>query len=108
MLIAIAGPYSAEDEHQKKMNLDKLNDAAALVYLKGHIPVIGVNAALPVADKLNEDSRYNVIMNISLELVSKCDAMLFLGESPGANKEKELMIKDGKKIFYKAEDIPDV
>lgn len=106
MLIAVAGPYSAPEEYQRKINLDKLNSAAAQIYLKGHLPVIGVNAALPVAEKLDEEIRYKVIMDISLELVGKCDALLFLGESPGANKERQLMLKKGKKIFYKPEDIP--
>ena len=47
MLIAVAGPYSADTLEQRQRNLDAMNEAAAGVMNRGHIPVIGVNAALP-------------------------------------------------------------
>ena len=106
MLIAIAGPYSAQTEEQRKINLDKLNLIAAEIYKKGHIPLIGVNAALFVVEKLEEVNRYEAMMNISLTLVEKCDALFFTGESPGANLEKVLMETKGKKIYYNLNDIP--
>ncbi len=37
MLIAVAGPYSAPTEEQKKKNHDAMNQAASRVYEKGHI-----------------------------------------------------------------------
>jgi len=52
MLIALAGPYTADTEEKKKQNLEAMNEAAAGVYEKGHIPVIGVNAVLFVTEKL--------------------------------------------------------
>lgn len=51
MIIAVAGPYTAESETQRQENLDKLNVAAAAILAKGHIPLIGVNAALRVIIK---------------------------------------------------------
>ena len=51
MLIAVAGPYSAETAEQRQKNLEALNKAAAAVMKRGHIPVIGVNA-LPVLEWL--------------------------------------------------------
>ena len=45
MLIAVAGPYSADTPEQRQRNLDLMNDAAVDVVKLGHIPVIGVNAA---------------------------------------------------------------
>jgi len=44
MLIAVAGPYSADTPEQRQRNLDAMNEAAASVMKLGHIPVIGVNA----------------------------------------------------------------
>ena len=49
MIIGIAGPYSAAKAEQRKKNLDVMNRAAACLLKKGHIPLIGVNAALPAA-----------------------------------------------------------
>ena len=52
MLIAVAGPYSADTSDERQHNLDVMNKAAASVMKLGHIPVIGVNAALPVVEFL--------------------------------------------------------
>jgi hypothetical protein len=38
-------------------------------------------------------------MDISLALVSECDALILVAESPGANIEKDLMISLGKPVF---------
>src|SRR5262245_4992275 len=96
MLIAVAGPYSAETAEQRQHNLDELNKVAADVLLRGHIPVIGVNAALPVVAWLqNEVDRYEAIMTISLALVGKCDAIVIIGESPGVKRERDLMLAKG-------------
>lgn len=52
MLIAVAGPYSAETAEQRQKNLEALK---AAVMKRGHIPVIGVNAALPVLERLDPE-----------------------------------------------------
>jgi len=107
MLIAVAGPYTASTEEQKKKNLDTMNEAAVRVYGKGHIPVIGVNAALFVLEKLTGENKKKAMMDISLALVDKCDALLLIGESPGANKERDLILSKGKQIFYSIDEIPE-
>ena len=107
MLIAVAGPYSAHTEKQKKKNLDAMNEAAARVYEKGHIPVIGVNAALFVLEKLTGESKRKAMMDISLAVVDKCDALLLIAESPGANQERDLILASGKKVFNHIDEIPD-
>jgi len=106
MLIAVAGPYSAETEEQRGKNLDAMNEAAAKVYAKGHIPVIGVNAALPVVEKLEVNDKYKVLMDISLAIVDKCDALLLIGESPGANKERDLILSKKKPVYYNIDEVP--
>lgn len=90
MLIAVAGPYSAETAEQRQQNLETLNKAAAAVMKRGHVPVIGVNASLPMLEWLDpEVDRYEAIMTISLALVDKCDAILVIGESRGVTRERE-------------------
>ena len=107
MLIAVAGPYTAADEKQKQKNLDALNHAAAELYRKGHIPVIGVNAALFVADKLPDFNRRNVINQISFALVNKCDAVLMTGSSAGADEEKKIIESKGMPVYYSLNEIPE-
>jgi hypothetical protein len=106
MIIGIAGPYSAPSEEQRQKNLDALNLAAAKVLELGHIPLIGVNAALPVVEKYTGPDKYEVIMKISLAVINTCDALLLIAESPGANRERDLILSKGKPVYYSIEEIP--
>jgi hypothetical protein len=47
--ILIAGPYTtgAPTERERAANLAALNRAAHAVLQRGHVPIIGVNMALP-------------------------------------------------------------
>ena len=107
MLIAVAGPYSAETTEARKRNLDAMNRAAAEVLKLGHVPVIGVNVALPVVEfPGTEHDRYEAIMTISLAVVDKCDAILMIGESPGANRERDLIRAKGLPVYNSVSQIP--
>ena len=106
MLIAVAGPFSADTSKQRRKNLDAMNETAARLLEAGHIPVIGVNAALPVVEKSDVTDEYNAIMKISLALVDRCDAIFMIGESPGALKEKDLIVSKGLPVYYRLSEIP--
>jgi hypothetical protein len=106
MLIVVAGPYSADTEEKMEKNLEAMNIAAAEVYRKGHIPVIGVNAALFVAEKLNELPKRDVINNISFAIVERCDAVLMIESSPGADKERDIIESKGLPVYYSIDEIP--
>jgi hypothetical protein len=108
MLIAVAGPYSAPTEESRKDNLAAINRAAVEVFRRGHIPVIGVNAALPVVALLEERDRYDAIMAISLALVDQCEAILMIGESPGANRERDLVARKGLRVYRSVDEVPAV
>jgi hypothetical protein len=108
MLIAVAGPYSAETEEQKTANLKEMNIVAAEVYKKGHIPVIGVNASLYVADELKDRDRKKVISDISFAIVERCNAILVIGTSPGADHERALISNQGLPVNYTIDEIPEV
>ena len=82
-----------------------MNEAAARLLELGHIPLIGMNAALPVLEKATVSDRYKATMDISLALVSACDALLLVKESPGANKERDLILSQGKPVFTTIEEI---
>ncbi|MBS1518326.1 MAG: DUF4406 domain-containing protein [Bacteroidetes bacterium] len=105
MIIGIAGPYSADTAEQRKINLDNMNKAAARLLELGHIPVIGMNAALPVLEYANVPDKYKCIMDISLAVINSCDALLLLAESPGANKERDLILAKGRPVFRSIDEI---
>lgn len=106
MIIGIAGPYSAETAEGKQRNLDRLNEAAAKLLQLGHVPLVGINAALPVLEKSANREDYKAMMAISLAVISACDALLMLAESPGALREKELIAAAGKPIYNSMDEIP--
>lgn len=108
MIIGVAGPYSAPTAAQRQNNLDAMNEAAARLLEIGHTPVIGMNAALPVLEKTNVPDRRKAIMDISLAVISACDALLLLAESPGANQERDLLAAQGKPVYTSITDIPGI
>jgi len=108
MIIGVAGPYSAETEEQRHANLERMNKAAAMLLEKGHIPLIGVNAALPVVNAANVADRYNAIMEISMAVIDKCEALLLIAESRGANMERDLVLSKGLPVYYGVDEVPDV
>lgn len=106
MLIAVAGPYSADTEEQKAANLKAMN-IAATVYRRGHIPVIGVNASLNVANELADLSRAQVISDLSFAIVERCDVILMIGSSPCANIERSLISAKGLPVYNSIGEIPE-
>jgi hypothetical protein len=106
MIIGVAGPYSAPTAEQRQKNLDAMNEAAARLLEMGHVPIIGVNAALPVVEKANIEDRYKAIMDISLAVIDKCEALLVIGESKGVEMEKQLILTKGLPVFHSIDLIP--
>lgn len=105
MIIGVAGPYSAASETERQHNLDKMNSAAARLLELGHIPLIGMNAALPVVNMTSAVDRYRSIMDISLAVIDKCEGLLLLAESPGANRERDLVLAKGLPVFTSIDEI---
>jgi hypothetical protein len=106
MIIGVAGPYSADTEEQRQENLARINKVAAQLLEKGHTPLIGINAALPVVDAANTPDRYKAIMDISMAVIDRCEALLVTGESRGANMERDLVLSKGLPVYYDINEIP--
>lgn len=106
MIIGIAGPYSASTSEQRQKNLDLLNQYAAKVLEMGHTPLIGVNAALPVVAFVKIEDSYKAVMDISMAIINTCEALLLIAESPGANRERDLILEKGLPVYYSLEEIP--
>ena len=105
----IAGPYrhGSQDPEQWQQNLQVMNEVAYRVFLKGHIPLIGVNMALPVIDVAGEDHYEALMMPISLALAERCEAILRIGgPSNGADREVEKFSSKGLPVYYTLEEIP--
>jgi hypothetical protein len=107
--IMIAGPYrsGSSDPAVWASNLRKLNDVAAAILQKGHVPIIGVNMALPVIESAGPNSYDEIMMPLSLDLASRCDAVLRVGgPSIGADAEVETFRERGLPVFFSLDDVP--
>lgn len=83
-----------------------MNVAAARLLEAGHVPIVGVNAALPVVEKSNVTDEYNALMKTSLALVDKFDAILTMGDSAGVLMERDLIVSKVLQVYYKLSEIP--
>jgi hypothetical protein len=110
MWIMIGGPYGtgAKNAVGHAANLARMNEAALALFRKGHVPIIGVNLALPVIAAAGGGStaEAEIMMPLSLALADRCDAFLRIGgPSVGADQEMERFVAAGKRVFRSAEEI---
>ena len=109
MWIMVAGPYrtGARSAEESARNLRRMNAAASEIFRKGHVPVIGVNAALPVIEATGNDSYDQIMKPLSLALAKRCDGILRIGgPSPGADQEVEVVRMSGGRVFRNLDEIP--
>lgn len=111
MWIMIAGPYraGAATPAAQAANLKKLNEAAVALHRAGHVPIIGVNMALPMIDAAGGSSEaYDELMApVSLALVERCDACLRIGgSSRGADDEVKRFEAAGRPVYRSFADVP--
>lgn len=108
LYIMVAGPYTSgsTDKEQWKRNHQAMNKVAYQVYLKGHIPVIGVNVALPIIEEAGFDKFEELMMPISLAMAERCDAVLRIGgPSKGADQEMDVIKAKGLPVYYNIDEI---
>jgi hypothetical protein len=105
----VSGPYTSgtKDPAVRAANLRAMNAAAHEVWKRGHVPVIGVNMALPVIEAAGADQFDAVMMPLSMALAERCDAVLRIGgPSKGADEELEAIRARGGQVFTRIEDVP--
>ncbi len=108
--IMVAGPYrsGAVGAAGRADNLRVLNEAALAVFRRGHLPVIGVNLALPVIEVAGAESFDEIMMPVSLAAAERCDAVLRIGgPSGGADEEVERFRDRGLPVFRALNEIPE-
>lgn len=113
MWIMVSGPYTAgaADAAQRAENLRAMNDAAVALFRAGHIPLIGVNMALPMIEAAGGDEAayHAIMMPVSLALADRCDACLRVsGSSKGADDEMERFRAAGRPVYRSLDEVPPV
>lgn len=117
LMILIAGPYrsgTGDDPDKMAANLARLEAAAWPIFQKGHVPMIGEWAALPILRGTGGgepgSATYGAVMHPTAHrLLAKCDGVLRLpGASTGADKDVEIARARGLPVWTALEEIPAV
>lgn len=109
MWIMVAGPYTggAKAEADREKNLEAMNRAALAVFEKGHVPLIGVNNALPLIRIAGAERFHEIMMPVSLAVAERCDACLRIGgPSQGADDEMRKFQTAGKPVYTSLDAVP--
>lgn len=117
MMILIAGPYrsgTGDDPDRMAANLARLEAAAWPIFRKGHVPMIGEWAALPILRGAGGgapgSTAYDTVMHPTAHrLLAKCDGVLRLpGASTGADNDVRIARERGIPVWFDLAEIPDV
>jgi len=110
MWIMIAGPYTsgAADAAGRAANLRVLNAAALVLFRRGHVPIVGVNLALPLVECAGPGGFEEIMTPLSLAASDRCEACLRIGgPSKGADDEVARFRARGLPVYFRIEDVPD-
>jgi hypothetical protein len=115
MMILIAGPYrsgTGDDPAKMAANLRRLEEASWPIFQKGHVPVIGEWAALPIwqaagGRKVGDELYDRVMHPTAHRLLERCDAVLRLpGASTGAENDVRIARERGIPVYFDIAEIP--
>lgn len=110
MIIYISGPYTADTVEGKLQNTQNTIDVGIELIRKGHtviIPHLSHYTDMR-AQELGIDISWETWMKQDLELLERCDALYFIGESRGANLEREKALDWGLPVYYSLEEVPKI
>lgn len=108
--IYIAGPYTAKTEIELLRNIELAEQTASEVFHRGHIPITPhiIGFSLSCDERHTNHSHEHWTQNLCLPLLSRCDAVLFVGDwqqSRGCIIEHEYAQKIGMPIYLRIEEI---
>ena len=110
LLIYVAGPYTANKQEEIDGNVNRAIDVGIEIFNKGHFPYVPHLTDLvdKRAKEVGLELSWADFMAWDAPWLKVCDALIFVGESKGANIELEEARRLGKTIFFCSEDIPEV
>jgi hypothetical protein len=115
MMILVAGPYrsgTGGDPALIAANLARLEAAALAVYRRGHMPMIGEWAALPLAAQagsieVGDEVSRQFLYPVAARMLAHCDGVLRIpGASGGADGDVRLAAELGLPVYYDVAGIP--
>jgi hypothetical protein len=108
--VYIAGPYTAKDRKGLEANTHRAIDAGLEVFRRGHFPYIPhlTHYVDLHAKQRGINLDWGDYIQWDLPWLDRCDALLYLGPSKGADLELKRARKLGKRVFLQLSKIPDL
>ncbi len=109
MKVYVAGPLSMGGRIPPEKVLENVNraiDAGVALVRQGHVPFIPhlTHWFDARAREIGVDFTHDDYMRWDLEWLACCDAILYLGSSPGADEELEFAMRRGLSVFLSVEE----
>lgn len=107
-LVFVAGPYSAPTEEEVKRNIQKAIDIGRILFEKGYYPIV---PHVLLREYYNPEDKHGIfgyesLMQYTQSIISKCDILLIIDHSPGADREWKFAESLDKKIYFDLEQMP--
>ena len=108
--VFVTGPYSAPTEEEVKNNIQKAVNIGRILFQKGYYPIV---PHVLVREYYNSEDKngifgYEPMMQYTLQIVSKCDILLLIDHSPGADREWKFAESLGIPIHFDIDQLPDL
>ena len=109
-LVFVSGPYSASSVDEVERNIQNAIDVGRVLFEKGYHPII---PHLLVREYYTPEDRnglfgYESLMAYTLSIVERCDILLSIGRSPGADREMLFAERLGIPIYVGSNHLPDL
>jgi hypothetical protein len=109
MLIYVSGPYSAETLDERERNAGRAMDAGRHILSKGHWPFIP--HLTHYFDEWHgwQHGRWvdpETYMQWDFAILRRCDALLYLAPSPGADRELALARELSLPVYLSVDEVP--
>jgi len=68
--------------------------------------LVAINAAAPIVEAAGVADKYEMAMLICQAMAERCDAILMIGESNGACRERDVLRRCGGPVFQDLNELP--
>ncbi len=115
LMILVAGPYrsgTGDDPALIARNMRAMNEAALVLFRRGHVPITGEAIALPLIATAGSvaigDAVFDAIFHpVAERLARRCDAVLRIGgASAGADAMVRVFEELGRPVFRSLDAVP--
>ena len=110
MLIFISGPLAGKDGSCDVRNVYHAVKVAGQLFQKGHlwyVPHLSMWQDT-ILRLMGLEVPYEDWMILAFMMIERCDALYYMGPSPGADRERAFAEKMGKQVFTNMAEVPDL